>query len=1020
MTIATHAYATSTLRTPEPRTAPTGAAPRKPKARSRRTLRPMQPIQHGISVGSVITITRSPVAHAQLHRPVATLPYNAPTAPIVRQPKHAAHWQAKHASAAADAVMPIQGPKPSRRLRTATAAKEFALPEIAQSASQDTLLFDDACAIASADPVQVAAILRDLSPDTLWRDLIVPSRPVPAHQHALQVARLLARSDFDALLAQLPAGTWHGQHREALRIWLTAGAAAHAPETADGQHDAARLAAAAAVHALHMLRDNPTATASALCQSLRNAGLLAPYFNWKHGFSSPEDVRLAQKMMLTYGKDMRRAYRLATSWRARCHPRRLFGRKTSAVAAMHNHMTGLRRDLPHKERERLDLALKQAAGALFASEQHEAILAALFRSAAPEHKLEVVRQIVVLRHLHAHTQANQQQGVETQRPFFAPLHLTAQDMAHATLMEIARLSPELGRNDPQLLRELQQEARVMLTQGSQAQWQPPTTQHLLAWHAQWLTALGNAGLDAADDTPLCEALIRLRTHLDDAAGTEADDPQLSEMTPEGFNRDLNGMYTRMHNHSAGFHSGSNLGIAARVVLYFVPGVGLRPKVKQITGKDATIAVGQSLSGSYLAIGRQWRLEGGVGADAVFGVDALPMQAGFSVGLDTGYKHLRGEGLMIRANKLVDPGSGAVIKWNPEGQPAEQGVETNRWTINKVSAFLCGRCRLADGKFHVPTAPAALWEDFAAVFFDSPNLQLSIYRETKMATSASLSAQVAVRAGSMAAGPQLAATARLEASREQRSQRERSTRNAALIGEQQTRGALTLEGTAGVALPAVNPSPGLHKMTAPPVNGLQLHGVFADRRRNVQYRLQHVDGKIDGASFRYEIVSTLPQLRALLQRDADVWNDMAGGTDRLEYFYEEHRRHYRHLPNTVFYVICDLRRPAAKRLDAIASRLVLLDAQLATATGAARARLAAQAYPLQQQRQRILQDRANWTPYAIDLRQNVTGSRQFGPHLGVVAQHTEGVSETLMLMRLSALPEQRHSARVNFERELARA
>ncbi|TMS57011.1 hypothetical protein MW7_013665 [Imbroritus primus] len=1022
-------YTTATLQTRTaanpPGAAQVAAATR--KARSRRTLRPMQ---QQISFGGVLAVTRSPVAHADLQRAAATLPYNAPAIPRVQPPLKAARWQVTHARAAARTVLPETAPR-----RRATAAHHTASrPTSDDPAAQPFQAMAEACALTGREPAAVEALLNTLTPQVFIHAsrALVAGMPHP-HNDAMAVAGLLARSGagFDALLMRLPRDAWPPLQREALRIWLNAREAAQAPDASEAQRQSCAQEIDAAWHALQYLQDHPAASAREVAASLRKVGLLVPYFNRKHGFDHPEDVALAQRMLLAWGIDLRRAHKLRTSWRARYHPRRLAGRKKSALAAMHKRMTGLRRDLAQRERARLDRALQQAASTLFADPHREMILRALFDSAAPEHKLEVVRQIVILRHLHRHAQADQQHGVAQQRPFFAPLDLTPQQMARETLQEMQRLAPELARNDPALLRVLQEEARVMLMPASQLKhghWRPPTVQHLLAWHAQWLAALDRARLDGAQGPALHQALEKLHAHLQDAAETVAEDPQMHEMTPDGVQREFDDMYGRMHNHSAVFHSGGNLGIAARVVLSIFPGIGVAPRLKRTAGRDAVIAVGQSLSGSYLAIGRQSRSDGEIGVDAVLGTEALagtgaiPLQATIAAGIDAGYRQLRGFGLMIRANKLLDA-NGKVITWNRDGQPAPDGIDSNRWTMQQVNAFLRRHCTLQHGEMTVPADAAALWEDFAAAFFDSPNLQLAVYRESRTTHTAGARVQATAKLGTRDIGLQASAGVRAELGRERQRMQERSTQNAAMHGGHQTRRGVVASARLGVPLPGIAPTHGSRKVSVPPAQIADIQARFADRRRNVQYRLQQVDGKLDASCFRYEIVSTLPAVRAILARDADIWHDMADGKARLEHFYTEYERSYADLPNVVFYVICDLRRPAARKIDNINGQLALLEARLARQAGQAaadateQAALSARIAVLQQQRQQILETRSNWTPYAIDVRQTVTGGQRTGPGVGLVLQHTAGVDATHVLMRLTAKPEDRHAGRVRFEAAL---
>ena len=1029
MSLTVAPYATTTLHvrttgTTTPRPAEKPVTPRTAGARTRRTLRPMQ---YNIGIGDVVTVARSPIAHAHLHRATATLPYNAPGDPVVKPPREAAQWQVGHAQGAARAVLPVTAAR-TRKTHRKPAHEVASSPIPATPRHQQQHNLRAACALAGAEAGEVAALLHTMTPARFLSALDTPAPDMSdAYRQTLHAARLLARSGAgcDALMACLPAKHWTTLQREALRIWLHASEAAQQPDARPATRRAAEQEVAAARHALDYLQAHPAASAADLAHALREAKLLVPYFNRKHGFDSPRDVKLAQEMLLAYGIDLRRAHKLRTSWHARWHPRRLIGRKKSALSAMYKRMTGLRRDLAHRERERLDHALRQAAAALFADPRRETILRALFDSAAPEHKLEVVRQIVILRHLHAHAEADRRHGVAQQRPFFAPLDLTPQQMAQHTLQEIQRLAPDLAGRDAALLQKLQQEARVMLTPASQLKqqhWRPPTVQHLLAWHAQWLAALDRAQLHETHDEALRQALTKLSKHLHDAADTTADDPQMRDMTPDGVQREFDEMYGRMHNHSATFHSGSNVGVAARVVLSFLPGIGLRPKLKQIAGRDAVISVGQSLSGSYLAIGRQSRREGEIGVDAVFGsdaifgTDAVPLQGNLSVGVDAGYKRLRGTGLMIRADKLLDA-DGRVITWNEAGHPAPGGMDSNRWTMQKVNAFLCRRCVLEDGAMTIPRDAAALWEDFAAAFFDSPNLQLSIYRDSKTAQTIGAGAQAAAKVGNSHLGMHASAGVRIELGRERQRTQERSTRNAAMNGGHQTRHAIVADAKLGLALPNVSTTGsagGLTKVSAPPVHAVDAQARFAEQRHNVQYRLQQVDGKLAASCFRYEIVSTLADLKAILQRDADVWHGMTNGDAHLAHFYAEYARSYGHLPNTVFYVICDLRRSAAEQIDAIHFELTLLETRLAQAAYDAQAHWNAHIAALQARRQQILENRDNWLPYAIDVRLTATLGQRTGPGLGLVLQHTEGVDETHMLMRLTAKPEQRHAARSRFE------
>lgn len=1026
MSLTISPYATATLHVcTAPRSAERPAAPPTLNARTRGALRQMQ---YSAGIGGVVTVARSPVAQAQLHRAAATLPYNAPGdfMPLISPPHNAARWQVGHARHAARAALPHTTPRTrkTRRIPAHEAASTSidAAPGLGAVHHGHNLL--TACELAGAEAHEVAATLRHLTPTMLLHVVDDPDTGIAIACHqTLHIARLLARSGAgcDTLMAYLPDEHWNTLQREALRIWLNATEAAQRPDASTTACATAMQEAKAARHALGYLQAHPAASPSDLAHSLREARLLVPYFNRKHGFDKPGDARLAQEMLLAYGIDLRRAYKLRTSWRARYHPRRLIGHKKSALAAMHKRMTGLRRDLAHRERERLDHALRQTAAALFADPNREMILRTLFDSAMPEHKLEVVRQIVILRHLHAHAEADRQNGVTQQRPFFAPLDLTPQQMARHTLQEMQRLAPDLARRDAVLLQALQQEARVMLTPDDQMKrlhWRPPTVQHLLAWHAQWLAALERTQLDDAHGAVLRHALAQFSAHLRNAAETEADDPQMDDMTPEGVQREFNGMYDRMHNHSATFHSGSNAGIAARAVVSFLPGVGVRPKVEQIAGRDAVVSVGQSQSGSYIAIGRQSRLEGKIGVDAVFGsdtifgTDAAPLQGSVSIGADAGYKRLRGTGLMIRANKLLNT-EGKVMTWNEAGQPVSGGMESNRWTMRKVNAFLSCHCVLQHGTMTVPRDAAALWEEFAAAFFDSPNLQLSIYRDSKTTQIASAGVQASAKAGNHRLGMYASAGIRAELGRERQETQEQSARNAAMNGSHQTRRTLVADAKLGLALPGTTAG-GLHKISLPPVHAIDAQVRVAEQHRNVQYRLQQVDGKLDISCFRYEIVSTLADLKAVLERDAGIWHDMADGEARLAHFYAEYARSYGHLPNTVFYVICDLRRPAAAKIDAINFELSLLEARLLHATRDEQARWSAHIAALHAERQQVLETRGNWTPYAIDVRQTVTLGQRTGPRLGLVLEHTEGVDEKCVLMRLTARPEQRHAARVRFE------
>ncbi|HVL10702.1 MAG TPA: hypothetical protein VM512_16325, partial [Burkholderiaceae bacterium] len=148
-----------------------------------------------------------------------------------------------------------------------------------------------------------------------------------------------------------------------------------------------------------------------------------------------------------------------------------------------------------------------------------------------------------------------------------------------------------------------------------------------------------------------------------------------------------------------------------------------------------------------------------------------------------------------------------------------------------------------------------------------------------------------------------------------------------------------------------------------------------------------------------------------------WHGMTNGDAHLAHFYAEYARSYGHLPNTVFYVICDLRRSAAEQIDAIHFELTLLETRLAQAAYDAQAHWNAHIAALQARRQQILENRDNWLPYAIDVRLTATLGQRTGPGLGLVLQHTEGVDETHMLMRLTAKPEQRHAARSRFEAAL---
>jgi hypothetical protein len=1028
------------------------------RARSRKTL---TPARNTVGIAGVRFAMRSPIATPPLRRSTAVLPYNAGLEPQVAPPMQAAGWQKKYARAAARAVLPSSGSRHWGNI--SKSASNESVPTSSLAPLDD---FVEACFFAQTNPDNVATILNRLTPEyfLVMTGHSVMDADTAATLHALQLLSV-SGNGCDAITERLPSECWNALQLEALQIWLQA---RHSLQTTDldtATSSSSARECAAARHALLFLVQHPGASAAELGAALREASLLVPYFNRKHGFTHASDIKLAQHMLRSYGVDLQRAYKLRTSWRARYHPRRLWGGKKSAFAAMTRRMHGLRRDLAQRECEQLDRALHESVAALFKLPQHERILRAMFQSAPSEHKLEIARQIVVLRHLHARIESNRVHGITHERPFFSDLTLTRQELARATLLEVQRLTHpdacehqalsvdpfmeaaaykrihrasrgepitiaqdslghDLAPRDAVLLRALQDEARMMLTPSdpTTTRWKGPSVEQLRRWHTSWLAAMDHISLRDDDRHALSNALNRVDAQLQIAERILAPDSQMRDFSPTVVEDELNSVFGTMHNHSATFYSGAQRGLDARVVLSMIPGVGVRPKLKRMRGDDAVITEGQSLSGSFLGIGRRSRTDTEIGVDAVLGTDAfvdgkiVPVQANISLGVESGRKQSLGIGLMIRADKLTDA-NGKVVTWNAARQADASGVESNRWTMQRINSFLLKHCEVRHGKMEVPREAEVLWEEFAANFFDSPNLQLSVYNDTKQSDSVRVGLQLAVKAGTSHVGVQATVGARLEWTRERQRSHERSTRHAALSGGHQTGRAAVIDARVGAALPSIKPDSGPSKISTQPIHGLELQGRFAEHRHQVQFRLQHVNGKLANSSFCYEIVSSLAELRRLIDHDAKVWHGMANGQARLDYFYAEYQRSYGHLPNTVFYLIRDLRAPAARRIDALSSQIARIEAHGTRAPTHERIIWQARLFRLERERQQILEERSNWTPYAIDVRQNVTLERRHGVHLGVVAQHLEGVEATHMLMRLTAKPEQRHAARVRFEEGL---
>lgn len=1050
-------------------------APPAPVAHTRKTF---TFVQRSVQLGGVVTRVTSPLADPQLSRSAGNAPYTAGSVPsITKTLDHVAPWQTKYTHTAVRNAVPGDGKRtPPAQQDVSLTQRHKDVTQPFRNADYDPLA--RACKLAQIDESDMQ-VLRHMTPDQAWHALLSQEHLSEGQGGLKKALQFLATHgrNFDDVIALLPAEHWRAPQLEALRICLHASLIAEqlGETSADGQL-AAQAARGAALVFSHRRQAN--ATEADITAALRQQNLLTPFFNWKHGITNVADTQRARDELYEHvAHNFTRAYRLKTRWTTRFHPRRLIGRKRSTIWAMLNRLRGLRHDLPERGRKALDDALEQATTCLF-QDPSNALLKTLMQHAPRESRLEIARRVAVLRYLHDRAALNRKPDIDliVDRPFFTSLPFTPQDMARLTLREMNTLWPQLGEDDPSLTADLHNALKTIFVEPSKTRCQPPSTDELLKWHREWTTLLGQAK-EAAANPPaplapetqaqldaLTDLLNGMQTQLQKATDILASEKTLKAMTPQAYLEAKADIYGHMHNHKATYYTGSQHGINARAMVYFAPAAGVRPKFRQIVAHENMLGMGQSLSGSYMMLGSQWRFEGEAGIDGVLGIDGVVnmgelLRANISAGVDAGYKYQHAGGLMLRANKMVDQ-DGKVIEWDANddtprtiarenniaftrderGEPRrdEHGnlapvapQDSNRWTMIQMEKFIANHCKLERGQFSVPTNADALWDDLAEKFFTNPNLQISLYGESKNAQYAGINGAAALRVGAGPVGIQASANVRAEVHQEQRAVNESSKNHAAILGAAQTGWNVTADATLGIAMPRIKrPGGNVDKITVQAWQALQTQAVLLEQRKNVQLRLQFINDKLEPASFTNVAVRTLPQLRALLHQNADVWQDMAeppnpddgsrtNGAKRLQHFEDEYLRHYAHLPNTEFVVTTSILDSAANDYNDLGGHQAMLKHALAAANSTGDhdvyRHIAEEITQAKAMQRAILADPQSWVPYAIDAWQNSASATKVGINNGLVTQYTEGANRTLLLMRLTAKPEQRQKARRTFDR-----